>query len=163
MATNFVQPGEILALVAPYTRTSGQGALIGSIFGVATSDVASGSTGEFAVEGVWTLAKTSAQAWTQGQKVYWDDTNKRCDSDGTLGQLIGAATVAAANPSASGSVRLNEAVPSSAEGPETAVANVATADADATYGSPEAQLINELKAQVNLILAALRAAGILLP
>lgn len=40
-----------------------------------------------------------------------------------------------------------------------AVASVATADADATYGQPEADLINELKAQVNALLAELRARG----
>lgn len=42
----------------------------------------------------------------------------------------------------------------------TTVANVATADADATYGQPEADLINELKTKVNALLAALRANGI---
>lgn len=44
-----------------------------------------------------------------------------------------------------------------------AVANVATADADATYGQPEADLINELKTKVNALLASLRAAGKILP
>lgn len=39
------------------------------------------------------------------------------------------------------------------------IADVATADADATYGQPEADLINELKAQVNLLLEASRKAG----
>lgn len=44
-----------------------------------------------------------------------------------------------------------------------AIAAVATADADATYGQPEADLINELKAKLNLTLVALRAAGIVAP
>ena len=35
----------------------------------------------------------------------------------------------------------------------------ATADSDAVYGQPEADLINELKAKMNLIIAALNAAG----
>lgn len=42
-----------------------------------------------------------------------------------------------------------------------AVANVATADADATYGQPEADLINELKTKVNALLAELRQAGVI--
>lgn len=42
-----------------------------------------------------------------------------------------------------------------------AIAAVATADADATYGQPEADLINELKTKVNSALAALRAVGII--
>lgn len=44
---------------------------------------------------------------------------------------------------------------------EVAVANVATADADATYGQPEADLINELKTKLNAALAELRKAGVI--
>lgn len=138
MATNFIQPGEVLTLTAPYTRTSGQGAQVGSIFGVATSDVTSGDPGEFATCGVWSLAKTSAQAWAVGQKVYWDDSNKRCDTDGTVGMLVGVAIAVAANPSSTGYVKLNEAVPSSSEGPQAAEAdlvdNSGGAAADGTIG-----------------------------
>jgi hypothetical protein len=46
---------------------------------------------------------------------------------------------------------------------EVAVANVATANADATYGQPEADLINELKAKLNATLVELRNAGIIAP
>ena len=42
-----------------------------------------------------------------------------------------------------------------------AVADVATANADATYGQPEADLINELKTKVNALLASLRTAGVI--
>ena len=42
-----------------------------------------------------------------------------------------------------------------------AIAAVATANADATYGQPEADLINELKTQVNLLLVAMRTLGII--
>jgi hypothetical protein len=38
----------------------------------------------------------------------------------------------------------------------TGVADVATANADATYGQPEADLINELKTKLNALLAELR-------
>jgi uncharacterized membrane protein len=37
----------------------------------------------------------------------------------------------------------------------TAVAPVATANADATYGQPEADLINELKTKLNALIAEL--------
>lgn len=138
MATNYIQPGAILTLTAPYDRLSGEGAQVGSIFGVATSDVDSGDPGEFDTEGVWSLAKTSAQAWTVGQKIYWDDSNKRCDSDGTVGMLIGVATAAADNPSSTGYVKLNSSAPSSSEGPQAAEAdltdNSGGAAADGTIG-----------------------------
>jgi hypothetical protein len=44
-----------------------------------------------------------------------------------------------------------------------AIAAVATADADAAYGQPEADLINELKSKVNLLLTACRNAGVMAP
>ena len=50
---NKIQNGDVLSLAAPYDRTSGQGALIGSIFGVSVTDVLSGATGQFAVESVF--------------------------------------------------------------------------------------------------------------
>ncbi len=124
MATNYVQPGKTITLAAPYDRTSGQGAQVGSIFGVALQTVLNTVDGEFAVVGVWTLAKTSAQAWTQGQKIYWDNSNKRCDSDSTVGMLIGVATEAAANPSSTGIVRLNGVSPATSEGPQAAEADL---------------------------------------
>lgn len=46
---------------------------------------------------------------------------------------------------------------------EVAVANVATANADATYGQPEADLINELKTKLNAVLVELRKAGVIAP
>lgn len=44
---------------------------------------------------------------------------------------------------------------------EVAVAVVATANADATYGQPEADLINELKSKLNALLVECRKAGII--
>lgn len=124
MATNYKQPGKTLTMAAPYNRTSGQGALVGSIFGVALGTVLSTVLGEFALTGVWTLAKTSAQAWTVGQKIYWDNSNKRCDSDSTVGMLIGVATAVAANPTSTGDVRLNGVAPDTLEGPQAAEADL---------------------------------------
>lgn len=44
----------------------------------------------------------------------------------------------------------------------TAVANVASANAGATYTSAEQALVNELKTKLNAALAELRKAGIIL-
>lgn len=161
MADNYVQDGETLTLTAPYARSAGQGALVGAIFGVALNDVDNGADGEFSTEGVWTLAKTSAQAWSVGDQIYWDNSNKRCDADAAVGRLIGVCTAAADNPSSTGSVKLNESISALAEGAQAAVASIATADADGTYGAAEASLINELKTQVNDLLAKLRILGII--
>jgi predicted RecA/RadA family phage recombinase len=110
MADNLIQEGDVLSLAAPYAVSSGDGALIGTLFGVALVTLASGDTGSFMTEGVWSLKKTSAQAWTVGAKIYWDNTNKECTTTSTSNTLIGCATAAAANPSSTGHVRLNGTV-----------------------------------------------------
>jgi len=139
MATNYVQEGKVLDFTAPYDRTTGQGFQVGSIFAVALGTALSGAAIRGQVNGVWTLAKTSAQAWTVGQKIYWDNTNKRCDSDSTVGMLIGVAAAVAANPSSTGTVRLNGVSPATAEGPQAAEAdltdNSGGAAADGTIGA----------------------------
>jgi predicted RecA/RadA family phage recombinase len=106
---NYVQPGTTLTLTAPYAVTSGDGLLVGSIFGVAAGDAASGATVEAALTGVFDLTKIGSQAWTVGAKVYWDDTNKRCTTVATDNTLIGVAVEAVAGGAGDtiGRVRLN--------------------------------------------------------
>ena len=106
---NYVQPGSTLTLTAPYAVTSGDGLLVGSIFGVAAGDAASGATVEAALIGVIDLTKVGSQAWTVGAKVYWDDTNKRCTTVATDNTLIGVAVEAVAGGAGDtiGRVRLN--------------------------------------------------------
>ncbi|WP_018407923.1 DUF2190 family protein [Methylocystis rosea] len=106
MATSFIQSGEAVEFAAPYAVASGAGALIGAIFGVAQTTLGNGERGAFQLCGVWELAKNSAEAWTEGAKIYWDNTNKRCTTTASGNTLIGVATEAAANPSSVGRVRL---------------------------------------------------------
>lgn len=123
MARTYIQPGEVVTKTAPVGGvTSGTPVLIGSLFGVPQTDADYGAEFELLVVGVHELAKTSAQAWTEGQKIYWDNGNSRCDSDSTVGQLIGVADQVAANPSSTGKVRLNGVAPATAEGPQGAIA-----------------------------------------
>lgn len=107
MATNYVQPGDTLTLTAPYAVSSGGGLLVGSIFGVAQGDADNGAEVEAMTTGVHSLAKTSALAISVGDKIYWDNTNKEVNKTASGNTLIGVATAAAANPSATVEVRLN--------------------------------------------------------
>jgi predicted RecA/RadA family phage recombinase len=102
---NRIQKGECLDLAAPRTLTSGQGALIGSIFGVATVDVASTVTAAFETRGVYDLTKATGSV-TQGAKVYWDDTAHNVTTTATANTLIGVATQAAASGDATVRVKL---------------------------------------------------------
>lgn len=107
---NYQQPGVVLPLVAPYNVASGAGALVGSLFGVATSTYLSGATGEFLIKGVATLVKNAAEAWTQGETLYWDNSAKNVTVTSSSNTKIGCAAAAAANPSSTGSVLLNGTV-----------------------------------------------------
>ena len=104
---NYRNPGENIPLPAPADVLSGQAQLVGAIFGVAQFDAPAGERCVYVRRGVFTLPKTSAQAWTVGAKVYWDDTNKVVTTTASGNILIGAAVAAVANPSAEGDVLLD--------------------------------------------------------
>ncbi|MBT9386979.1 DUF2190 family protein, partial [Pseudooceanicola sp. CBS1P-1] len=85
----------------------GGGVLVGKIFGVAQAPATSGEDVVLVRRGVFEIAKTSAQAWTVGAAIYWDDTNQLCTTEATDTVLIGAATAEASDPSSTGSVLLD--------------------------------------------------------
>src|SRR3546814_6556142 len=89
-----VQKGIAIELAAPYDVASGGGALVGSLFGVAIVTLASGASGNFETCGVFDLTCLGTDTIDQGQKVYWDNTNKRCTETATSNSLIGVATEA---------------------------------------------------------------------
>lgn len=91
---NYVQPGDTLELTAPYQRNSGEGALIGTLFGVATVTVANGAKANFATKGVFDITKLTADVVTEGAKMYWDNTNRRLTTTSAGNTLVGVATQA---------------------------------------------------------------------
>ncbi|MFW8636705.1 DUF2190 family protein [Cribrihabitans pelagius] len=104
---NFIQSGENISLVAPADVLSGAGVLVGSLFGVATADALTGETVTIVRRGVFELPKLSAQAWTVGAKVYWNDTAKECTTVASGNTLVGLAVQVAADPSDTGVVLLD--------------------------------------------------------
>lgn len=104
---NYVQPGDTLTVTAPYDVASGAGVLVGKLFGFAAAAAKSGEQVEMRRKGVFSHAKTSAQAWTQGADIYWDDTAKVLTTVTTSNTLVAKAAEAAANPSDTGIVVLN--------------------------------------------------------
>lgn len=106
---NYVQPGHKITLTAPYAVTSGDGLLVGAIFGVASATAAISEAVEAAVTGVFDLKKTASQAWSPGDKVYWDNTAKETTKTVGSNTLIGVAVDAVGNGAAEtiGRVRLS--------------------------------------------------------
>lgn len=107
---NWIQPGDQITVVAPSAIASGGlGVLVGSIFGVSVGPAANAADIEIATRGVFRLAKATGAAWTQGQRLYWDDTAKNVTGTVGTNKLIGVAAAAAASGDTVGSVLLTGA------------------------------------------------------
>ncbi len=75
MSTNFIEKGEVLNYTATTKNiSSGDVVIIGTISGVAKTDIAVGEMGAVHITGVYSLPK-ALEAITQGAKVYWNSKN----------------------------------------------------------------------------------------
>ncbi|CAN5326257.1 hypothetical protein BH10PSE12_BH10PSE12_01880 [soil metagenome] len=93
---NFLQSGENLSMPVPVAVSSGQGVLIGAIFGIASTDAPAGGACAIVRRGVFGLAKPASQAWAIGAKIYWDNTNKLATNVSSGNTFIGATIQAVA-------------------------------------------------------------------
>ncbi len=92
---NSLFSGNNVTLPAPYALTSGQVAQVGSIIGVAQGSAAISADVVLVRQGVFTLTKTAAQAWTLGQTLYWDNAARAVTTTVGSNKTIGAAFAAA--------------------------------------------------------------------
>ena len=105
---NFIQPGKVLTMVAPAGGVvSGALVIIGKIFGVAATSAAENEQFELDTGGVYELPKTAAEAWAVGDEIY-ATTAGVATKTASGNTKVGVAAAAAANPSGSGVVRLND-------------------------------------------------------
>jgi predicted RecA/RadA family phage recombinase len=112
---NFVQPGDVVTLVAPADVAAGVPISNGVLVGVTIKAAANATPVECATRGVFSLAKTSAQGWTVGQAIYLIPSTRLVTTATTSGNiLIGTAAAIADNPSSTGLVRLNGSAPAAA-------------------------------------------------
>ena len=107
MASNFIQPGSVVSILAPYDRTSGQGVLRVSLFGVALGTSLSGIALEIQTDGVWDITKATGIAFAVGDPVYWDDSAKNVTDSSTGNTLIGVAMAIEGTGDTTARVRLN--------------------------------------------------------
>ncbi|QGZ94877.1 DUF2190 family protein [Terricaulis silvestris] len=116
---NYVQPGDNIDIAsAPYAVDSGEGVLVGSLFGVANSDALISTAVVISCVGVFDIAKNAADVFTVGAPVYFDITSKTArshtDTDsnsvGDSEALIGVAIAAAGAGATTVRVRLGQPV-----------------------------------------------------
>lgn len=115
---NFSQPGSILDLTVPAGGVvSGTPVKIGLFLAVpqctvTAAEVTAAGAGvlKFAgkIDDVFEFTKISAQAWVEGDAIYFNTSSGFMTNVSATGVfLVGAATAPAANPSSTGFVRLN--------------------------------------------------------
>jgi predicted RecA/RadA family phage recombinase len=108
MARNYLGPGKVLPLTAPSGGVvAGTAYLIGALLVVAQNTVAQALPFEGIPEGLFTLPKATGQTWSEGAKLYWDNTAKNLTTTASGNTLVGVAAAAAATGDTTGSVRLD--------------------------------------------------------
>lgn len=104
---NYIQRGENVTVPAPAAVTSGEGVLVGALFGIANGDAASGANVVLSTAGVFTLPKATTDVVAVGAALYWDAAEGEVTVTATDNTYIGYAVAAAGNPSSTVAVRLS--------------------------------------------------------
>jgi len=85
----------------------------GRVF-VACVDIANGSSGTLACRGVFSVTKLAGAAWTQFERIYYDETNSRFTDVADNNVFAGLACYAALSAATTGYVLLAEEAPADA-------------------------------------------------
>ena len=105
---NYIQNGQVITVTTPAGGiASGDGLIVGNIFGVAAYSASEGDPLELATTGVYKLPKATAAVLTVGARVAWDNTAKNINVPGAGRFPVGVATEAAGNGITSVLVRLD--------------------------------------------------------
>ncbi|NWG23490.1 MAG: DUF2190 family protein [Pseudorhodoplanes sp.] len=105
---NYIQEGRMITVAAPTGGVaSGDGVVIGALFGVATKTADAGETVTLATDGVFDLPKLASAVIAAGDPVAWDNTAKLVNIPGTDRYPIGTAIEAAGNGATIVRVRLD--------------------------------------------------------
>ncbi len=108
---NYLGPGKTVVVTAPEAVSSGEFIKVGSLYGVAPVAAESGAPVVLDRSGgVYELPKVSGAAWAQGQKLFWDASEKKFTVDASKSPIAAIAFAAAAELATEGEVLL--------EGPE---------------------------------------------
>lgn len=98
---NFHKPGKMIPVTLAAAVVSGAPLLIGELVGIASKSGAIGDVVEFALQGVYSIAKPTAggSGHAQGTALYWDDTAKVVteDDDSGANKLAGYSFAGAAD------------------------------------------------------------------
>jgi len=103
----FIQDGNIITVTAAANIASGDGVLVGNIFGISVMVAVAGDEVEIATVGVYELPKLSTAVIAQGDRVAWNSSTGKVVVPATGMFTLGVATLAAGNGTATIKVRLD--------------------------------------------------------
>ena len=104
----YIQNGHVITVPTPTGGiASGEGLIVGNIFGIAAYSAAEGDPLELATTGVYKLPKATAAVLAVGARVAWDNTAKQVNTPGSGRFPIGIATEAAGTGVTTVAVRLD--------------------------------------------------------
>lgn len=141
---NRIKDGEILQHTPASAVVSGQPIVLVNRVGIAMQDIAADETGSVLMEGVVQVNKVSAQAWAQGDPIFWDAGNSLFTTVATGNIIAGFADQVALNPSSVGNLNLEPNHKQIATQADTTAADLAA-----------------LKVDFNALLAKLKASGLM--
>jgi predicted RecA/RadA family phage recombinase len=165
---NFIQNGKVFEYTVGNSETVASGDVIvkGDLVGVA----ATGSSTEGAVIacnrcGVYEVAKTASQAYTQGQNLFWDAAEKKVTSTGAGNKPIGKAWAAAASDDTTAQILLSETQKQAANVSFSAGSNLVGVDGAGSNAAPLAGTetrLDALDTGLAAVITALKNAGLML-
>jgi predicted RecA/RadA family phage recombinase len=103
---NFIQTGSAITVSAPAAVTSGEGVLIGSLFGISQGSALAGEDVVLATTGVFEMPKALTDSLAVGDPVYFNSAARIVTAADAGNAKIGVAVSGAGNPSATVRVRL---------------------------------------------------------
>lgn len=104
---NYHSLGNMLTVPAPAAVQSGDGVVVGQIFGVASNTAETGEAVAIATEGVYSFPKVAADAFSIGEPAYFDESEGLVTVTASGNVAIGVAIEAAGAGVATVNVRLD--------------------------------------------------------
>ena len=106
---NYVVAEDVVQLTAPSGGVvGGTPVKIGSLIVIPEADTAVGLSFAANTNGVFVVPKATGQAWTEGVKLYWDNTAFNFTTTSTSNTLCGYAVAAALSADTTGTVLLQQ-------------------------------------------------------
>jgi predicted RecA/RadA family phage recombinase len=102
MANQFVQQGERINYTPSADVAAGKLVLFTDRVFFVPNAIAANATDAVQTCGVVQYEKTTGEAWTMGQKLYWNDTTKKLTTTASTNKVAGYAVAAAASADTEG-------------------------------------------------------------